>query len=191
MNLERGFKRITLVLSIVIGLGTWFLCFVFICDSWDRERSIYSRYKKDYDNISYFWEVWDANGWSGGKRSIVQHFLDSKDYYYFAPFEIGGETVYLNGRAVFPGINRDMLDLRLDSLDEKAKTAKEKALKIAKNDLERHELWGNKELPEIVSLSILAALPAGVMVFLIVWFFFLLLRWLIRGFFSDTHETCK
>jgi len=54
MNLERGFRRITLVLSVIIGLGAWFLFFVVIFAGWDYERSRYSKYKSDYDNISYF-----------------------------------------------------------------------------------------------------------------------------------------
>jgi hypothetical protein len=184
MNLERGFRRITLVLGIVVGLGAWLLCFAFIFPSWENERSRYSSYKDDYDNIIYFWTVWDANGWSGGKRSVVQHFLDSHNY---APFEIRHESVYLNAEDVFPDIHRDMLNLPLDSLDKKAKTAKEKAFKTIQNKIKSHERWGNKTLAEIICLSILAALPAAVIGFLLVWFLFLVLRWLVRGFSTGTR----
>jgi len=157
--------------------------------------------------VSYFWAVWDANGWSGGKRSVIQYILDSKSKQSLAPFKIHDETVYLNADNVFPGINRDMLDLPLDyievkahkdgldlrpvTLDDKAKTAKEKALKTIENNLKNHEFWGNKTLPEIICFSNLSALPAGVIAFSVVWFIFFLLRWLVRGFCSDIHETCK
>jgi hypothetical protein len=191
MKLERGCRRITLVLSVVIGLWAWLLCFVLISDGWDYECRRYSMYKDDYENITYFWDVWDANGWSRGKRSVVKNFLESKSRKSSAPFEIRGETVYLDADDVFPGIYMDMLDLPLDSLDEKAKTAKEKAYKTIEKNIKSHELWGNKRLSEIICLSILASLPAGLIGFLAVWFFFFLLRWLVRGFCSSTDETCK
>lgn len=187
MKLERGFRRITLILSILVGVGACFLCFVFIFESWDYERWRYDNYKDDYDNITYFWTVWDANGWDGGKRSVVQHFLDSEDNY--ASFDIRGEKVNLNTYDVFPGIGKEMLDLPLDALDQNAKTAKEKALKKIENNLKAHERWGNKTMPETISLSILASLPAGAIGFLVVWFLFFVLRWLIRGFCTDREKS--
>jgi len=191
LNLRRGFKRITALLSIIIGLGAWSLCSGLLFSIWDYEREQYNEYRDDYQNIAYFWSVWDVNGWSGGKKGVVEHLLESENSYYGAPFAVGDKTIHLKAYDVFPGIDKDMLNMPLYVLDEKSQVAKKKAVKAIRNNMEMYEYWGKRTSSHIVLLSIVVGLPAGVIGFSVVWFLFFLLRWLVRGFGSDTDETCK
>lgn len=82
---------------------------------------------------------------------------------------------------------RDVVKPVIDvTMEDKRFKYKELALTRAEERLKNHERWGNKSLPLIICLSILAALPAGIVSFVFVWFMYFLLRWLILGFRADT-----
>lgn len=188
LNLRRGFRRITLLLSIVVALVAWLICFVFVFDSWDVERSRYSAYKVNYYDIGRFWHYWDANDFDARKREVIQYLLDSADSDSDARFLKVSDGQWYDAKAyeLFPGIRKEMLDMPLHSLDEKANAAKEIALKRAEKKIKAHERWGNKSLPVTICFSMLAALPAGVLSLAVVWFIYFLLIWLTLGFRIDT-----
>jgi len=185
MNVERGFRRITLLLSIVVGLGIWLISSFIIFSVWEDEHLQYNKCEEDYDNIQWFWSVWDANGWDVGNRSVIQHLLDSKDAYKLAPFKKRDETIYLKPEQVFPGIKKSVLENPPDFLNWTAQNSKSKALKEAREKVRRHRKWGNKKISEMIALSVVTGLPIGAAGFIVIWLIFFLLRWLVRGFCGD------
>lgn len=191
MIVERGFRRITLLLSIVVGLGIWLVSSFIIFTILENERFQYNNHVEDYDNIVYFWSVWDANGWSGGNRNIIRHLLNSKNDYSGASFKRVGKTIHLMPHQVFPGIDESMLDIELDLLDWKVQTAKVKAFKNAQENIQIYARLGSRKFSEIVGISIAVGLPIGIIGFVVIWVIFFLLRWLVRGFCSDKDETRK
>jgi len=105
LNMRRGYRRITILLSIV----TWLICSCFIFLIWNGERRLYNDDKKDYDGIISFWHVWDSNRWEAGNIGIIEYLLDNEDSY--ASFTINNETVFLKTYYVFPNIHKDMLTM--------------------------------------------------------------------------------
>ena len=188
VNLRRGYRRITLLVSIIAALVAWLICVLFVGTIWDEERRLYNADKKNYDGIVWFWHVWDANGWEAGKKGITQYLLNKTicDGYAQIDGASDDEGFFVKAWDVFPGIENIMPDMPLHSLDEQAKAAKEVALERAAKNSKNHERWGNKSLHVIISLSVLAALPTGMVGFVFVWLIYFLVRWLILGFRNDT-----
>jgi hypothetical protein len=165
-----------------LSIVAWFICSLFVGTIWKEERVRYNVDRINYNGIVYFWRGCDANGWEAGNKGIIESFLNKKDII----IDMNRETAILEAQVVFPGINKDMLTMPKLSLDEKAKAAKDVALERASEKIKNHERWGNKSLPVIICLSILAALPAGVVSFAVLWFIYFLVIWLILGFRTDT-----
>jgi hypothetical protein len=191
MNLRRGLKRITFILSLLVALIAAALGFVGVFDTWNHECNKYNIYKNNYEDITNFWLVWDEDGWVDGKYKIISDLLNSPPPY--VRFRIGDKEVVIEQDDVFPGINEEMLHMSLDVLDKKAQTAKEIAILIAKNEMQQYEWWGKKGTDEAVLLSVLTALGCAAIGYLgtwvIIWFggivIYKFIRWLISGFHED------
>jgi hypothetical protein len=206
MNLRHGFKRITVVLSLLVALIAAVLGFVSILDTWNYECNTYNEYKNDYENITNFWLIWDANGWIGGKYETVRHLLNlrqsgNEQYQYGSTeFDFGDKVVTLYTHNVFPGINKNMLYMPLDALDIDAQAAKEEAVKNAEKRMEQYEWWGERKTDEVILLCILVALVCAIIGYLgtwvVLWFGGMALykfgskfiRWLVQGFRDDMRE---
>jgi len=196
MNLRRGFRRIALVLSLVVALIAGILSFVTILETWESEHFWYSKQKNHYEDITNFWLVWDADGWTDGRYEIVRNLLNSE----IAQFDFGNGIVYLYVYDVFPGIHEDMLSVPLPIWEEKAQTAKENAIQNARKQMKQHEWWGEKRSSEIILLGTLAALVGAAVGYLgawvVLWFGGMALykfgskfiRWLVQGFRDNTPE---
>jgi len=178
LNIRRGFRRITILLSIV----AWLICSLFVAAGWEEERVRYNVARKKHKQVVYFWRVWDANNWKAGNQGIIEGLLKER----FITFDMNGETAFLKDYEVFPGIHKDMLTMTKHSLDENSKAAKDLALERAFEKIKDHERWGSKSIPVIICLSVLAALPAGVISFIVFCFIYFIVRWLILGFRIDT-----
>lgn len=199
MNLRRGFRRITFVLSVFVALTAAISCFLGVFDGSISERGAYNDSKDDYENITQFWLVWDVNGWE--KYEVVKHLLSSyeRPYSLSAPFDFGSGTVYLHPQDVFPGINKNMLYMPLAALDKEAQTAKEIAIREARRKVESYEYWGTKSTPTIILISIVVALVSAGLGYLstwvIVWFsgmtIYNFFKWLILGFHDDKPVETK
>ena len=57
MNLKRGFRRLTLVLAILIGLFSWLVWTIIVGEKWEREKTVYNQSRSKYENIQYFWNT--------------------------------------------------------------------------------------------------------------------------------------
>jgi hypothetical protein len=180
MNVEHGFRRITLLVSIIIGLAVALLCFVLIGEEVVYERELYNDYKEDSENIVYFWRIWDANGWVAGHKGIVRYLKINP---YSALFELrDGKTISLNPQDVFPGLDKLTILSPLDEIEKEAQNAKIIAIQRAKNNIEKYAYWGEKKLFGIVLFGVGIALLVGVIGFSLVWLLFFLIRWLVLGF---------
>jgi hypothetical protein len=170
MNFKFSIGRI--VASLIPGL----FCFLIIFDLFDSERYAYSKSKNDYENITQFWLVWDANEWIGGNREVIRNLLNQQTDNRGNQYELregrftfsNNKVVILHADDVFPGICRDMLYVSSDILDKAAQTAKEQAIKNAKQRLKSHEYWGTKSTTILISM--VAALAGTVVSYLIISF---------------------
>jgi hypothetical protein len=199
MNLRHGFKRITFILSLFVAIIAAVLSFVGIFDTWDYEHNMYTQYKNNYEDITNFWLIWDADGWVDGKHGIIRHLLNSPTQY--VGFLFGDKDVYLKQYDVFPGISEEMLHMSLDVLDKKAQAAKERAILSAEKEMKQYEWWGKKRTDEAILLSVLTALSSAAVGYLgtwvVIWFggiiIYKFIRWLMSGFreneeFSSTSK---
>jgi hypothetical protein len=183
MKMGKGFKRITLLLSIIVGLSAGFVCYGLQYSEVQSKRLLYKTNSEDLLNIQHFWIIWDANGWDMGKKGIV-NYLETKPY--GASFTLFGKTVYLNAQDVFPGIYKNMSKLPLDELEEKAQYAREEAIEKAHEKLSG--LWGGKTPPMVVVNMLVLASMVGFVGFSIVWLLFFLMRDLILVFCHDSPK---
>jgi len=189
MRIERGFRRITLFISIVVGLAAGFLCYSLQYSDIQSRRFQYNRYKEDYENIAYFWRIWDANGWAAGHKGIVRY-LEKNPY--SASFKLlDGKTIYLNTQDVFPGVDKftSLLPLDEDEIEKKVQNAKLIAIQRARNNFEKHKHWGDNTPPMVVAKMLASASFVGFVGFSIIWLLFFLTRWLVLGFFGETDKS--
>lgn len=202
MNLSRGFKRITLVLSTIAALSAWF-CF----SEW-RFRNAEQKQKaleEDAEQYRFFWHCWDANDFCAGansKKIIVEDFLSGPDKVIMVPVRNGGysRVLFLVPDAVFPGIN----DLRVhyDSWGDDvpgvlrmSDSALEKAAQAAKAKCLAFEPYFSQNFGrstgEMVMCSIFEGVPIAGGTFTAVWLLFLIFKWLCSGFHSEGANTAK
>ncbi|MHC4087466.1 MAG: hypothetical protein ACYSWZ_10595 [Planctomycetota bacterium] len=180
MYAERGFRIITYLVSIIFGLVVFLFCIVLLIDNFKYEQAQYNNLKNEYDNIVYFWKVWDAN--EDRRRHTIQSLLDSDKYTSVPLRNDNGQTVYLKADKVFPGVHKDMLDMSSFDLDVKAKAARIKAIQKA----------GKKVVkPVIVDWFLALSLGAGAIGISLIWLLFFIIRWIVRGFCSDSQKTSK
>ena len=81
MNFKRGFCRIIFVLSLLASLASGIMCFGIVCETWDSEQVAYNDSKNEYEEIGYFWSVWDSDGWVDGKHKIVETLLSQHNIF--------------------------------------------------------------------------------------------------------------
>lgn len=180
MYAERGFRIITYFVSLIFGLVVFLFCFVLLIDRFKYEQAQYNNLKDEYDNIVYFWKVWDAN--EDLRRHAIQSLLDSDKDTGVPLRNDNGQTVYLKADKVFPGINKDILDMSSFDLEVKAKAARTKAIQKA----------GKKVVkPMIVDWFLALSLGAGAIGISLIWVLFFIIRWIVRGFCSDTQKMSK
>lgn len=189
MNLKRGFRRIIFVLSLLASLTSAVLCFFAVLDTWDSERVAYDNSINDHENIVAFWRIWDQDGWVAGKKEIVGELLDNG----WVRFNVDDNKVAcLYTNKVFPGIDKNMLQISLNSLDKYAQTAKKQAIESAKQRVKSHEYWGTKNTIAAIIICIVAAFGVAGLGFLITWIIgvaiYKFFEWLILGFRDETHN---
>ncbi|NIP26860.1 MAG: hypothetical protein GWO38_24330 [Phycisphaerae bacterium] len=178
MYVQRGFRIITYLVSLVFGLMVFLFCFFLLIDRFKYEQSQYNDLKEEYDSIVYFWKVWDAN--EDLHRHAIHSLLDSDKGAGVPLINDNGETVYVKADKVFPGVHEDMLDMSSFDLDVKAKAAKQKAIQQA----------GKKVVkPVIVDWFLALSLGAGAIGISLIWLLFFIIRWLVRCFCSDSQKT--
>jgi hypothetical protein len=180
MYAERGFRIITYLVSLIFGLMVFLFCLVLLIDHFQNEQAQYNNLKNEYDNIVYFWKVWDAN--EGLHHHAIQSLLDSDKDTGVPLRNNNGQIVYLKADKVFPGVHKDMLDMSSFDLDVKAKDARIKAIQKA----------GKKVVkPVIVDWFLALSLGAGAIGISLIWLLFFIIRWVVRGFCSDSQKTSK
>jgi hypothetical protein len=186
VNLKRGFRRITLTLSALIALNIAGICYFAFMDNWESERTAYNTSIIDYENITRWWNVWDADRWAGGKYEAIKTLLSDSPLFDFGDNKI----VNLYWFQVFPCIPRGILNMPLDDLNREAHKAKEKAIKNARDRVESHQCWGTKSETEAILLGIITALLGAGLgylgAYLAMWIggiaIYKFVRWLILGF---------
>jgi hypothetical protein len=200
MNIRRGFRRITFVLSILVACTAAAFCSASFSDYLNSERGAYNNSKNSYENINQFWLVWDANEWIGGNREAVRNLLNlqTNDRGYQYELREGkftfdnGKVVTLHASEVLPGINKDMLYVPLDVLEKAAQSAKEQSIEKAKRRLKDHEYWWTKSTITFVLVCMVAALVGAALGFLATWIastsIYRFIEWLILGFRDDTRD---
>jgi hypothetical protein len=202
MNLQRGVKRVTLVVSLVAGLGAWAHCAgAFFDDScWEREQ--YLAYKEQYENVKWFWETWDVDGWTRDgnrmtKNDVLRALLDPP--WRGVLFTRGNIRDQINpeagslieftlfARDVVPGMDAAILDLPAVALAEAIGKAREEGLsKRFWPWIEAETFWTKRTRPQLVALSAVVDLPIGIGAFITVWLVFFLMRWIVGGFCTTT-----
>jgi hypothetical protein len=197
MNLERGAKRITLVVSMAVGLVAGVYSSISLFDYWYWEREQYLSYERKYENIKWFWKTWDADAWTRDgnkvtKNDVLHTLLDSP--WRGIPFthddisdrpnvESGSATEFtLYGRDVVPGMNPAMLNLPAAALGEAVQKARKDGLWAAY----RNCSTGAYSRPQFLTFSIIGGFSIGLGAFIAVWLSFFLLRWIGRGFSTTT-----
>jgi hypothetical protein len=210
LNYRRGYQRIVFVLSVLIAFAISMTIIFDIYTVWEYESREYENAKMEYQNvqnqyndIAQFWLIWDSDGWTGGKKGIIRHILDSDCY---AGFDFGDKQVYLNYSEVFPEITRSMLWMSEDALNAQAAQSKQSALEkaqraieVAENGMNYYRKQGTKSQAEVFSeLAIVAsivAIFACLFVYAILWFggviLYKIFLWCVTGFceVSKTHNT--
>lgn len=180
MYVEAGFRIITYLVSIIFGLMVFLFCLALLFVNFQHEQAQYNNLKNEYDTIVYFWKVWDAN--EDRRRHTIRSLLDSDKYTSVPLRNDNGQTVYLKADKVFPGINKDMLDMSSFDLDVKAKAARKKAIQKA----------GKKVVkPVIVDWFLALSLGAGAVGISLIWLLFFIIRWLVRLFCSGSQKKSK
>jgi len=98
MNLESGFKRITLIISIIVGTGTWCLVSKIFFNDWNQKRTEYHKQEDKYNNIIAFWQIWDANVYAKNKKEIIISLLTHCEI----ELNTGDKIVSLSTDEIFP-----------------------------------------------------------------------------------------
>jgi len=183
MNLERGFKRIVLLLSIIAGIGVSIFWGYNKFSDMMAERYSYLDSCKSLENVRWFWSVWDSNGWR--KKVVVKHLLDADTITYplrrKAIFKRDGNEVDFYSFEVFPGLDESVLDMPPDLLDKTAQQAKSQALANANDPLKGYKQHWNKNFFQIITITIVVGLFFGILAFAFVWIVFFLIRWPVLG----------
>jgi hypothetical protein len=207
MNVQRGAKRITLVVSVMAGLGTWVHSSTALFDHWYWEREQYLAYREKYENIKWFWETWDADAWTRdgnrmAKNDVLHALLDSPwrgmpftrgDIFDQINPEPGSRTDFtLSGCDVMPGIDATMLDLPAAALPEAVQKAREKGLwKALANCRSEETFWTKRIQLQLLVFSIVFGLLPSTGAFIVVWLLFFLFRWISRGFVTAAGQAPK
>jgi len=190
MNIERGVRRIALILSLVAGIGAWYSVSREKFDRWDvmcYHRQDYLAKKKI---IEFLWGVWDSGGFEEdqgrkiNKREVIEHLLTDWSR---NEFEIEGKRVWISASDFFPGVSERMLSMTPAQLDVVAQAAKVDACFIA----EPESSLVNWSRPVLMGLGIACGLPSGLGGFLGVWLSFFLLRWIGRGFVAAPGQAAE
>jgi hypothetical protein len=201
MNLYRGFKRITLLLSIVVTLAAWFWF------SEGRFRSAEQKQKaleEDAEQYRCFWDCWDADDFLGAsKRMVVADLLTGPDKLkaVIVPNGDDARVLFLAPDVVFPGIEslrvhldtvttgygRLLMSVSDSALEEAAQAAKAKCLALEPR-FSRHFVRSPREM---LTSSILEGGPVAAGTFGAVWLLFLLFRWIVCGFYGGVAKTGK
>lgn len=190
MNFKRGFRRILFVLSVLIALTIAILYFDETYNTWENNRIEYKKAKENYNDITRFWLIWNSDEWIDGKKSVVRLILNSRAEYSPAGFYFGDKTVYFDWYDIFPGIDKNMLNMPLDILDVEAQKSMQQAYDNAEKEIKHYETLGTKDVTEIIPVSISKALLWGIIggscTFVVSWFGGLMIcrfvQWLIAGF---------
>lgn len=195
MNWDRGFKRLTLFISIVAGLqallfftGIWF-------DEFEYTHTRSQSLIEEKNDIELFWEVWNTTGWvhnikepmsvPAKKSEIVKYLLD--DPYSAKNFERESGDINVHPYKVWPDINAGLLKLSEKDLEIAAQSARKKAL----TNIKKSVFWGRRTDGEVICLSIAAALPFALVAYILVWLIYHLLRWFVLGFAGEKKEIGK
>ncbi len=188
MNIERGFKRIALILSLVVGIGAWYSVSREKFDYWDVMRYQRQDYLAKKKIIESLWGVWDRGGFEGGQgkkmsqRDVVEHLLTDWSR---NEFEVEKKWIWISASEFFPGVSQRMLSMTPAQLEAAAQAAKVDACFIA----DPESPLANRSRPMLMGLSIAFGIPAGTGGFVGVWLSFVLLRWIGCGFFTTTEES--
>jgi hypothetical protein len=195
MNLERGVRRITLVVSVVTGLGAWVLSSQTLYDHWCWERQQYLAYKEKHENIDLFWKTWDANGWALygydiNKNGVLRMLAEVP--YRGMTFTTDATDFTLHGYEVLPGMNAAKFDLPATGLATALQKARRDGRWNALFDYVGAEtFWTKRTRTQLLAFSVVGGLAIGSATFATVWLLFFLLRWIGRGFFTATGQVLK
>lgn len=187
MNVERGFRRVTLIVSVVVGIGAWHSIAFEVFDRWEALRSEYEGRVAKADIATRFWSRWgrdgfvDVEGRTITKRDAIRLLLT---HYTVSWFDCG-KGIWISASDVFPGVNEETLSLPPDTLEEVAQAARTNACFVA--DPENPLAKRSRSL--LVVLSIACGIPAGTGAFVGTWLLFFLMRWIGRGFTTTVGET--
>jgi hypothetical protein len=199
MNLQRGAKRITLVVSVVAGLVAWVYSSIALFDHWYWEREQYLAYKEKYENLKWFWETWDADAWTRGgnsmtKNDVLRALLGLPLYGMRFTRQIDPELDFriqfrLSGCDVLPGMNLAMLDLPAAALAEAVRKARVRGSNNARFDYVcAGTFWAKRTRPQLLLISVMSGSAIGSAASITIWVLFFLLRWIGCGFVTGPKQ---
>lgn len=201
MNMQRGTKRITLVVSVLAGLGVWVSFSKACLDDWHYEREQYLRYCDKHENLKWFWEAWDADGWTAdgntmSKNDVLRYLLEIPSFhrrFTRANVEPDSSTeILLSASEVLPGMDLAMVDLPPVALADAVQEAREEGLSTAGFNRWREEtFWTRRTDLQLLALSVAFGFLPSTAAFLVVWLLFFLLRWIGRGFLTVAEQAPK
>ncbi len=186
VNIERGVRRLILVLSLLVGFGTAAVSASSLLDRWERDRRSHLQNEQTYENIKLFWRVWDANCWDTGQRETLRALLADHGM----KFTSDGGTFTLYQDDVLPGID-GTINLPpgrgLEGLPPAVVAAIQKAREQGLWDAlwrgaETDTFWTRRPPSQLLGASIFFGLLLGTVPFTVVWLSFFVFRWIACGF---------
>lgn len=201
MNLERGFRRVTFVLSIAVLLVVWF-CFSEA--RFTKAQLTQAELKQDAEQYRRFWDCWDANDFCGASKGmIIVDLLSGPQKVKMIPVPDGNkiEVLLLDPNIAFPGI--DQLRTHVDTFGGRlthgilriSESALEEAAQVAKAGciaLEpRFSMYFGRTTAEMLTRSIFEGIPVAGGAFAALWVLFLISKWISCGFHSAGAKAVK
>lgn len=200
MNFERGFRRIIILLSIVIALTVWFW---FSALRFKNAKQYQMELKQEAEEYRCFWDCWEADNFLGSKKRIITDFLRDPEEAKMVGVDNGNDikAIRLYPNIVFPGIEQlrvhfdtlggqltpGILRISDSALEEAAQVARANCLALEPN----FSTYFIRSKKEMITRSILEGIPVAVGAFIAVWLLFLIFKWISSGFCSDGANTTK
>lgn len=190
LNLRRGLKRITFVLSI-LGAISAALCSLASMDGYIRnQKEYYEDAKTDYATVTKFWDAWDNNLFKD-KYLVIKEFCD-KFMVTFDGKSIPGSTLF-----PYPFLSEELLTMPSNLVEEQAALARKDALGSAWTRIVKTMDWGTMSSAKVALFMIFASLTGLIIGFLSVWGIFWygglaiysFFKWIANGFIENAQKS--
>ncbi len=194
MQIERGLKRITQLIGIIVGLSVVFFAFITFINIFEQD---FIKYDDSIRVHKELLDYWDLNKYKT-KEDMVRVLtitLISDEYKYLTFKDIDPDY-----KDVFDRLSYEAKDIKSDDIDnsvpvnydtydtkelmEEIEKIKEKSLLNALNNIKKNKSTFKSPISLLIVSSIVG-IVSGIISYVLVWIIFYLLRWLILGFCDD------